>query len=55
MSRILQNARLAGLRQQGAYHKRLAKVAHPDAGGTEEQFRVISEARNQALKYLKGE
>lgn len=34
--------------------KRMSKVAHPDAGGTAEQFRLISEAREQALEYLKG-
>ncbi len=54
MSNILQKARLAGLRQQEAYHKRLAKVAHPDAGGTVAQFRAISEARDRAIEYLKG-
>lgn len=35
--------------------KQLAKSAHPDAGGTDDQFRLISEARDKALEYLKGE
>lgn len=34
--------------------KRLAKVVHPDAGGTEEQFRAIAVARDMAIEYLKG-
>lgn len=32
--------------------KRLAKVAHPDAGGTEQQFRVLQGAREQALSWF---
>lgn len=35
--------------------KQLAKSAHPDAGGTDDQFRLISETRDKALEYLKGE
>lgn len=34
--------------------KRLAKVAHPDAGGTEQQFRVLQAAREQALGWFDG-
>ncbi|WP_368234804.1 J domain-containing protein [Anaerotruncus rubiinfantis] len=32
--------------------KRLVKTAHPDAGGTEQQFRVLQDARERAIKYL---
>jgi hypothetical protein len=33
--------------------KVLAKVSHPDAGGDAEQFRIYSEAKEQALQYFK--
>jgi hypothetical protein len=34
-------------------YRRLSKVLHPDKGGTAEQFRNITEARDQALEYFK--
>lgn len=34
--------------------KQLAKTAHPDAGGTEEQFCELQAARDKALTYLNG-
>lgn len=36
-------------------YRRLSKVSHPDSGGSAEQFRVLTEARDQALEYFKGE
>ena len=36
-------------------YRRLSKVLHPDKGGTAEQFRNITEARDQALEYFKEE
>lgn len=35
-------------------YKRLAKVAHPDVGGSAEQFQTLQEARERAVEYLKG-
>lgn len=32
--------------------KALAKVSHPDAGGDAEQFRIYSEAKEQAMQYF---
>ena len=32
--------------------KRLAKVAHPDVGGTEDQFQVLQTARQMAIEYF---
>lgn len=34
-------------------YRRLSKVLHPDKGGTADQFRVLTEARDQALEYFK--
>jgi hypothetical protein len=34
-------------------YRRLSKVLHPDSGGTAEQFRALTEARDQALEYFK--
>lgn len=34
-------------------YRRLSKVLHPDSGGTAEQFRMLTEARDQALEYFK--
>lgn len=34
-------------------YRRLAKVAHPDAGGDDEQMSVINNAYEQAMEYLK--
>ncbi len=36
-------------------YKRLCKVAHPDAGGSSEQFQVLTQARESALDYLRRE
>lgn len=35
--------------------KRLVKIAHPDAGGSEEQFRALQTAREMAIEYFKKE
>ncbi len=39
-------------RQINAAFRRLAQKAHPDAGGSHEQFVRITEARNALLKYI---
>lgn len=39
-------------RQVNAAFRRLAQKAHPDAGGSNEQFVRISEARNALLEYI---
>lgn len=39
-------------RQINAAFRRLAQKAHPDAGGSNEQFVRISEARNALLEYI---
>lgn len=36
----------------GCRYKQLAKTAHPDAGGSVEQFQTLSQAYEQALKYF---
>jgi curved DNA-binding protein CbpA len=33
-----------------AAFRRLAKIAHPDAGGSDEHYRSITEARDALLK-----
>jgi len=35
-----------------ARYRQLAKAMHPDAGGTEEMFRKLTEAKDQAIEYL---
>ena len=53
--RVLQFEAVPEDRQEVYRHfKRLAKVAHPDAGGTEQQFRVLQAAREQALGWFDG-
>jgi hypothetical protein len=39
-------------RQINAAFRRLAQKAHPDAGGSDEQFVLITEARNALLEYI---
>lgn len=39
-------------RQINAAFRRLAQKAHPDVGGSHEQFVLITEARNALLEYL---
>lgn len=39
-------------RQINAAFRKLAQKAHPDAGGSNEQFVLISEARNALLEYI---
>lgn len=34
-------------------YRRLSKVSHPDSGGSAEQFRALTEARDQALEFFK--
>ena len=34
-------------------YRRLSKVVHPDAGGSGEQFQVLTQARDEALGYLR--
>lgn len=38
-----------------ARYKRLAPAAHPDTGGSAEQFRILTEARERALAYIANE
>ena len=38
-----------------ARYKQLCKAAHPDAGGSESMFQRLTEAKNQALKYVEKE
>ena len=33
-------------------YKQLARYAHPDAGGSAEQFRILTESRERALAYV---
>ena len=35
-----------------ARYRQLAKAMHPDVGGTEEMFRKLTEAKDQAIEYL---
>lgn len=42
----------AGAEEVEKQFKRLVKVAHPDAGGSEGQFRVLQEARKLAMQYF---
>lgn len=34
--------------------RRLVKVAHPDSGGSEAEFMVLQQAREDAIKYMEG-
>jgi len=34
-------------------YRRLSKVLHPDGGGTAEQFKALTRARDEALEYFK--
>ena len=34
--------------------KKLVKAAHPDTGGSEEQFLVLQHAREAAMEYFEG-
>lgn len=37
-----------------ASYKRLCKVTHPDAGGSDAAFMALTQARDQAIEYLRG-
>ena len=44
-----------GVTEVDKQFKRLVKIAHPDAGGSEEQFRALQTAREMAIEYFKKE
>lgn len=54
--RVLGYDRIPESREEvGHRYKQLAKSAHPDTGGSKEQFQTLSHAYEQAVKYFEKE
>jgi len=42
----------AGPEEVKAQYKKMAKLLHPDAGGTQEDFEILKKAEEQALRWF---
>ena len=51
----LQFDRIPSVEDVNARYKQLARVCHPDGGGSEAMFQRLTEARDQAIQYLQKE